>query len=286
MFNSPSGGSGRPAMHAGTFYPADPSELEAMINRYLKKSARLSIAGDILGIMVPHAGYVYSGPTAAAAYKQVQKGDYQSAVVLAPSHRELLRKASVFERDWYETPLGRIAVNKELAEAIVAGDKNLVFSERGHEECHDRAEHSLEVQLPFVQCTLPGISIVPIVISDSSLKVSKEIGEAIARAVAGERVLLIASSDLYHGYSYESCLAADAQTLAALEEFTPERFGDGISSGYYQACGGGPVTVMLFATRALGADTVKVIARTNSADVTGMRGGYVVGYGAALVYRS
>ncbi len=275
----------RPAAFAGAFYPGSPRQLDSLVTRLLDEAPDKAIPGEIVGLVAPHAGYLYSGSTAAVAYKQVMGKPYESVVIMAPSHREFFREAAVSPFSAYATPLGEVPVDRTLAEQIVAQGKGLAFSERGHQVRGEDAEHSLEVHLPFLQKALPGVPIVPIVISDYSESSSRRFGEALAQAISGRRVLLVASTDLYHGYSYEDCKLTDARTIAALESFDPEAFATGAARGTYQACGAGAVSVLLHAARLLGADKVSVVAQTNSADVTGVRGGYVVGYAAAVVAR-
>ncbi len=279
-----SSGRVRPPAHAGTFYPASAKELDNLIEKYLRDASVTPMPKKITGIMVPHAGYVYSGPTAAHAYALVAGGPYESVLVIAPSHRELLRTASVFQEDAYVTPFGRLEIDKELAEKIVAQNESLNFSDVGHGVTGDSAEHSLEVQLPFLQKVLPDIPIVPIVLSDPTPELCESVGRAIADALDKKSALIVASTDLYHGYSYDACVEADSKTLDAIESFAPRHFAEGVIAGEYHACGAGPVTAMLYAAKYRGAETVEIVARTNSADITGDRLGYVVGYGAAVVY--
>ncbi|MDZ7270519.1 MAG: AmmeMemoRadiSam system protein B [candidate division KSB1 bacterium] len=280
-----SGEQTRPAAFAGTFYPGSPRQLDALVTRLLDEAPDETIPGEIIGLIAPHAGYLYSGSTAATAYKQVMGKPYESIVIIAPSHRELFREGAVAPFASYATPLGEVPVDRALAEQIVAQNKGLSFSEHGHQVRGEEAEHSLEVHLPFLQKALPGVPIVPIVISDYGETSSRRFGEALAQAIGKRKVLLVASTDLYHGYSYEDCKLTDARTIAALQAFDPEDFVKGAMRGTYQACGAGPVSVLLHAARLLQADTVTVLAQTNSADATGVRGGYVVGYVAAAVSR-
>lgn len=275
----------RPAAFAGAFYPGSPRQLDALVTRLLDEAPEKAISGEIVGLVAPHAGYLYSGSTAATAYRQVMGKPYESIVIMAPSHRELFREGAVSPFAAYATPLGEVSVDRVLAEQIVAQGKGMVFSERGHQVRGEEAEHSLEVHLPFIQKALPGVPIVPIVISDYSETSSRRFGEALAQAIGQRKVLVVASTDLYHGYSYEECRLTDARTIAALEAFDPEEFVRGAIRGTYQACGAGPVGVLLHAARLLQADTVTILAQTNSAEVTGVRGGYVVGYVAAAVSR-
>jgi len=264
----------------GQFYPASADDLGADVDRMLEQSKPADIRGDIVALVAPHAGYIYSGQTAAAAYRQVKGQRFDAVVVIAPSHREVFPGASVYNKGGYETPLGVALVEVELADEIISYHPTIAFTLAGH-----RGEHALEVQLPFLQRTLEDLKIVPIVMADRSLRLCRTLGEAIASAAEGKHVLIVASSDLYHGYSYEACVASDDRTLAAIETFDPEAFWRGLDKEY-QACGGAPIASALMASKQMGADTAKVVARTNSNDVTGEQGGYVVGYGAAVIYRS
>lgn len=269
----------KPAV-SGQFYPGNPTALAQTIDRDLAGSRLAGIPGNILALVVPHAGYVYSGQTAAAGYRQVQGMTFDAVVVIAPSHQELFSGASVYAKGAYETPLGLAPVDRELAEAIVDQYPSIHSSIAGHRE-----EHALEVQVPFLQRTVENLKIVPIVMGERSPGLCSAVAQAIASAGQGKRLLIVASSDLYHGHSYEACVASDRRTLAAIQALDPEAFLGGLDSEY-QACGGGPIAAALMAARQLGADAVKVLAQTNSNDVMGTRGGYVVGYGAAVAFKS
>lgn len=270
----------RRAVVDGQFYPGNAAELGEDIDRMLEESEIADIQGDSIALVAPHAGYMYSGQTAAAAYKQVKGQTFDAVVVIAPSHRELFSGASVYNKGGYETPLGVVPVEAELADAIIDQDDAIHFTMAGH-----RNEHALEVQVPFLQRTLEEPKIVPIVMAERSPKLCRTLADAIVAASQGKHILMVASSDLYHGYSYEACVETDARTLEVIEAFDPDELCRGLD-GPYQACGGGPIATLLMAAKQMGADQVEVVARTNSNDVTGSRGGYVVGYGAAVVYRS
>jgi MEMO1 family protein len=163
-------------------------------------------------------------------------------------------------------------------------DPTIYLSEDGHRSRGDRAEHSLEVQLPFLQKTLDrDFKLVAIVFHDYSFKNCRLLGETISNNVEDKKVLIVASSDLYHGYSYAQCRESDDRTLASIESMDAEEFCRGVNSHSYQACGGGPIAALLVAAKKLGAVQAKVIARTCSADVTGVKTGWVVGYASVLV---
>ncbi len=260
---------------AGAFYPDSPVLLRRMLTELLENANPPSVPGEILGLACPHAGYQYSGFVAAHGYKLVQGREYEAVVVLAPSHQEYFRGASVFPGRAYATPLGTVEVDQELAHELTHASENANLSWYGH-----RSEHSLEVQLPFLQMVLPGVKIVPVVIGEYDLEFCSEFGGALGCTLEGRNVLLVASTDLYHGYSYEDCVATDDATLSRVVDWDIEELCRGLETGRYQACGGGPLVAMMLALRHLGATHAQVVARTNSADVTGERGGWTVGYAA------
>lgn len=270
----------KPAV-AGQFYPGDPKELKTLVDDLLEAAKAVPIPGEIIALVSPHAGYAYSGAIAASAYKQVQGKRLDVVILIGPSHREGFPGSSVCNKDGFETPLGIVPIDKTVAKAISDADEAIHYSMTGH-----RAEHSLEVQLPFLQTAIPNLKIVPIVLCDFSLANCRRLANAIFRAIRGKKVLIVASSDLYHGYSYEKCIATDNRTLTAVEAFDPEKLSAGIESGTFQACGGGPILVAQMVAKKLGANKARVINRTNSGDVTGRKSGYIVGYGAVVIYRS
>jgi MEMO1 family protein len=266
------------------FYPGNKTALSRMIDEYLAGAPDLGPGKDIIGFAVPHAGYVYSGPTAAAAYRQVSGRAYNTVIVIAPSHAERISGISVYDGDYYETVFGQVAIDKELAVRLTQKDKTIYLSEDGHRTSGDRAEHALEVQLPFLQKTLAhGWQLVPMVFHDYSYENCRLLGEAIAECVQDKNVLIVASSDLYHGYSYSECLETDDRTLKSVESMDVEEFCRGVDNQSYQACGAGPIAALLVAGSRLGASRAKVIARTTSGDVTGVKHGWIVGYASVMV---
>lgn len=282
----------RPPAVAGQFYPASPVELKLQVEDMLARAPDAEVEGEVRGLIAPHAGYPYSGQTAAAAYRQVRGRAYDTVVVMAPSHREPCGGASIFPGEAYETPLGEVPVDREMAQALAGQAPELHLSMAGHRVSGApafagplRGEHAVEVQLPFLQVALPGLRILPIVTDSRALSDHRRLADALVRAAEGKDVLLVASSDLYHGHSYEACVDSDAATLGEIESFDPERFCRSLETGRVQACGGGPITALMLAARRLGADRARVVERTNSSDATGRRGDYVVGYGSVLFYK-
>lgn len=268
----------RPPAVAGQFYPASRVELAQSVKAFLDQAPKVSVKGTVKGLVVPHAGYVYSGATAAAGYVLVAGGRYDVVVVLAPSHRDPFMGATIYPGAAYQTPLGRADIERTLANRLVEANTGFVFSELGH-----RAEHSLEVQLPFIQTVLPGVPIIPVMVGGYDRPKLERMAETLARVLKGRRPLLIASSDLYHGESYDECERTNSRTIKAIVALKPASLCEGFLDESLQACGGGPISLMESALKGLGADRAVLLSRTNSNDVTGQRGGYVVGYAAIAI---
>ncbi len=265
---------------SGAFYPADPKELDSLINQYMNNAQEVPVGENIIGLVVPHAGYAFSAKTAAVGYKSVAKNKYDVVIIMAPSHRDPINGATIFPGDAYKTPLGNILIDKNLSDELVQSCQYIKYSNFGHTE-----EHAVEVQLPFIQKIFPDTKFIPIVVGQYNWNMCNMIGKSIAKIVKDKKVLLIASSDLYHGDSYNNCNTIDTKTLAAITQFNPEQFCKGLIRDTYQACGGGPIVIMQVAAQDLGANTAKLLFHTNSGDVTGLKTGYIVGYGTVAVLK-
>lgn len=266
---------------AGQFYPGDAKTLTAMVDSMLAAAEVPVISGRLVGIQVPHAGYPFSGPTAAHAFKLLQGMDSVTVVMLGTSHHVMLDKAAVYARGSWHTPLGDVAIDEALAKAILAQDKFLADMPEAHAQ-----EHSIEVEVPFLQRVLGSFKIVPIMLLQPTFEQCERVGKAIAKAAKGKKVLLLASSDLYHGDSYEDANRIDGVTVGLMAKFDPKAFHAALDRDEAQACGGNAITAMMVAARELGADTAVVLAQTNSNEVTGERGGYCVGYSAVAFVAS
>ncbi len=263
---------------AGQFYPGQPEELRRQVRALIDQAERVDDGATVMGLIVPHAGYIYSGATAAKGYRQVEGLDYRVVLVLSPSHRDAITGATIYPGEAYQTPLGLVAIDRNLAGQIVRQCPGITFSNLGHGE-----EHSLEVQLPFIQVALPQVPIVPIMVGDYDWPMLQKMADGLAAVLKSRRALLIASSDLYHGHSYEACEKVNTATIQAIQAMNPQPLCEGFLSDRYQACGGGPITLMTAVVKKLGATKAVLLGRTNSNDVTGERGGYVVGYAAMAV---
>lgn len=269
----------RPAAFAGQFYTADPDRLAAEIDGYLTAAVSASPdaaarAGRIVGLIVPHAGYVYSGRTAAASYALVRGRAVDTVVIIGPSHRFAFDGASIWPDGGFETPLGVARVDAGLAAAI-AKASGFRFRPGAFAE-----EHSIEVQIPFVQRALPGASIVPIVMGDPSRSTIRTLAAALFKACRDKNVVVIASTDLSHYLPKDRAQATDKATAALVEDMKIETLIRKVEAGENIMCGGGAVAAVLLLAEKIGQPEVEVVARTDSSGF----GGPVVGYMAAAVW--
>ena len=248
---------------AGMFYPASAQELRMQVQRFL---AAAELGGPApKAIIVPHAGYIYSGPVAASAYARLRaaKEVITRVVLLGPSHRVGFSGIAVSSVDAFATPLGRIPVDKAAVDQI-RDLPNVGYLEQAHAQ-----EHSLEVQLPFLQEVLGDFSLVPLVVGDAS---AEEVGAVLEALWGGPETLIVISSDLSHYHDYRTAQQMDAATSQAIATL---RFED---IGYHDACGRNPVSGLLWAARRKGLHGETIDLR-NSGDTAGPRD-QVVGYGA------
>jgi hypothetical protein len=278
----------RPSAIAGTWYPESPSELASTIDGFLARAERVLTQDELVGLISPHAGYPYSGQTAAYAYRQLEGLKFDIVVVLGPSHYEDYGPFSVTAKKYYATTLGEI----ELALDFIDGLAKRVPLARVE---RDR-EHSIEIQLPFLQRTLGRFRLVPILLSlpfyilgAEALAPTEQFAAALAEHARGQSVLIVASSDLSHLPDYDAVKRFDARLAELIESFDLAELVPYLwQSRQCRACGDAPIVALLSAAKELGADRARVFYRTNSGDVTGIheRGQYTVGYLAAGVYRA
>ncbi len=269
--------------YAGSFYPSDPMKLSHAISAMLDEMPANGDIGHTIGLVSPHAGYVYSGSCAAAGYRTIRGKKYDVVVVISPSHQTFFDSASVFNGGTYETPLGAIFVDVELAKAIGNVHPKVVLSAAGH--LGGRApEHSLEVQLPFLQVALGDFSLVPIVMGSQEQDVVTALAEVLVAKLAGKNALIVASSDLSHYYQAVVAQKMDASVIDAIEKYDWRLLHDRVSSGAAQACGAGPIMSCMYAAKRLGANSARILKYTHSGMVTGDNA-EVVGYLSAIFER-
>ena len=266
---------------SGAFYPNNPDVLRADIEEYLGKVPALDLSGDILGLVAPHAGYMYSGPTAAYGYKALSGRHYDTVVILAPSHQSFFLGAAVQAEGGYRTPLGVVEIDEALAGDLARNEDMVHVNPKVH-----RKEHAIEVQIPFLQYVLRDFRIVPLILGASQdPQGSLELGAFIYDTIKNrdERCLILGSSDLSHYYPYGFAVQTDKAGIELLERFDLEGISRGMTSGTYEACGAGAILATMQVCKKLGASRCKVLHYANSGDVTGDTNG-VVGYVSCLFY--
>jgi AmmeMemoRadiSam system protein B/AmmeMemoRadiSam system protein A len=262
----------RPPTVAGAFYPADADSLNAEIEKYLELDKPKVIPENvkILGIISPHAGYVYSGFVAGKAYRELVGRNIKTVIIISPSHQVYFPYASVFSGDAYVTPLGPVLVDKELANRISSQNIYVKLSMEGHQWQRVTPEHSLEVQIPFVQKVLPNAKIVPIVMGSQENVIIQSLTMAIYKALQNtpqaNEVLLIASSDLSHYHSYKTANSIDEKFVLTFSRFDYFKLTSLLNSREVEACGGGPIAVVMSVSEALGANKPVPILYGTSGD--------------------
>ncbi len=269
----------RKSILAGSWYPADLDILRHDIEKYIRNVPDREFTGDIVSIIVPHAGYIYSGQVAAYAYKLIQGKDYDAVIVVGPSHRVAFRAISVYSQGAFETPLDVTPIHECIAAEMKHISKMIIDYPAVHAE-----EHSLEIQLPFLQSALGRFSFIPLIMGDQSPAICRELASVISQVAKGRRILIVASSDLSHFHDYEKAKELDDIVLKNIKNDNAEGLLDDLAYGKTEACGGGPVAVAMLAARQLGARHSELLKYANSGDVTGDKES-VVGYMSAAFYR-
>ena len=278
--NTMSGKKVRESVIAGSWYPGDPDRLTKDIKGYLKQVPEHTIGGEIIALISPHAGYMYSGQVAAHAYKLLEGKKYDIVVIVAPSHRAYFKGASVYPTGGYRTPLGIVPIAEEITDALMKKSPLIDAIPQAHAQ-----EHSLEIQLPFLQVVLKDFRLVPIVMGEQDLRICNELSAVIADVIKGKNALVIASTDLSHFHTYDEAVALDRKFLQQVDAFDHEGLDKALRAGECEACGAGPVVAVMLAAQALGANKSEVLNYANSGDVTGDHS-RVVGYMAAVLYRN
>lgn len=262
---------------AGYFYPGNPGKLKEEINLLLSVTRPEKIPENIFGLISPHAGYIYSGRTAAYAYNLIKEKNYKTVIIISPSHREYFPGICVFEGDAYETPLGTLKINGKMAEELVSESKSIFRGILGHKD-----EHAVEVQLPFLQTVLKDFTIVPVVMGDQSKMYIDELASQLAKA-ADKNTLIVASSDLSHYHSKQEASQLDSIVEEKISEFDFEGLQSGLEKRICEACGGGPIIAMMKAASLTKREKSFVLNRSDSGDVSGDNS-EVVGYISAVIY--
>ncbi|HMA63038.1 MAG TPA: AmmeMemoRadiSam system protein B [bacterium] len=277
-------GQTREPVAAGRFYPGSKSNLQKTCQDYFQRAGNPKMKGKPIGIIAPHAGYVYSGRIAAISFNEIRDYDYSTVVIIAPSHTHSFSFASIYDGQFYKTPLGKVEIDQDKAREIASKSDRIKLSKNGHQSnSFGRGEHAVEVEIPFLQTIKPDQKIIPIVIGTLDYNVIKDLGNILGDLLKSDNILIVASSDLSHYHSYQEAEKIDQKLITALEKFDPNHFYEGIRDRKYEACGAAPIATMLLATKKAGSEKIEVLEYANSGDIQGGDKSRVVGYLSAAV---
>ena len=268
---------------AGAWYPDNPEVLKREIDGYIDQAGAPTLPGEVVGLIAPHAGYFYSGLTAGYAYRAVKGQKYDTCAVFSPLHDYSPHDLLTTAHEAYATPLGKVPVDRSLIEECsrkIAESNGQVL----HAIANDR-EHSLEIQLPFLQSALAApFLLLPVMVRTHEARLLESTARAVADSLKGKKVLLVASTDLSHFYNENEANALDSTMIDQMTAFSPEGVLKAERCGEGFACGAGAVALMLWTSRFLGATSVTLLYHNTSADASGDTS-RVVGYGALAVTR-
>jgi len=269
----------RKSVIAGSWYPGTKNRLEQTLKDFFKNVELPSVDKEVVGLISPHAGYPFSGQTAAYGYSLLKDKKYDLVVIISPMHRMAFGKYITTTAHYYETPLGKVKVEQDLLKKL--SDKiDLKF-------ISDDNEHSLEIQLPFLQYTLKEFKLVPIMISMVDIFKLDEINNSLYEIIKDKNCLIIASSDFHHISNYQEVKERDKRAVEALKTFNIKNIKKILSEPETSICGKVPISILLEISKKLSASEIQILHQTNSGDVTGEKipGQYTVGYVSAAVLK-
>jgi len=270
--------SGKEPVVAGSFYPADKESLQKILQEFLSKVTRVKSPERIIALVSPHAGYIYSGQVAASGYKQLEGKDINKVILIGPSHHKGFNGASVYTKGFFKTPLGDVRINEKLAEDLLNEEADVKFFPEAFEK-----EHSLEVQLPFLQTVLKDFTIIPILVGSPSRKTFSHLTSKISE-ILDEKTIIIASTDLSHYHNYEKAKEMDSKVISAIERLSLKDAENLLKTGEGEFCGGYSLIIALEAARMAGANIGATFKYANSGDVTGDKE-RVVGYASIGLFK-
>jgi MEMO1 family protein len=271
----------RPAAVAGSWYPATAGVLTSEVDRLLAGAAEASgpVTGDPIALIAPHAGLKYSGPVAACAYEPLRGRTFDLAVLVGPSHFVGFDGVAVYRSGAFETPMGMVPVDADAAAALMRSTSIV----RDHDAAHVR-EHSLEMQLPFLQRLHPQMPILPLVMGYQTAATASALADGLAATLRDRRAVLVASSDLSHYHPANVAARLDRVVIDLVSRFDADGLQAALDANAGHACGGGPIVAVMRAARQLGATAGTTVRYADSGDVSGDKTA-VVGYMAAMFGR-
>jgi MEMO1 family protein len=273
----------RPSPIAGTWYSGNPSQLQKTVDDYIQSAVLPDLPGEVVALVAPHAGYRYSGAVAGHAFKSIQGKSYAIVAVISPMHQYHPQPLLTSAHRAYQTPLGDLPLADDKLTEINHALKNkigLALTPIANDQ-----EHSLEIELPFLQRSLTGgFNLIPIMLRKQNREIAKALGQVLAETLNGESCLMVASSDLSHFYPESKANQLDDKVLQALADFSPDRLFDLKDKDQGHACGLAAIATVLWAAQSLGANQVTLLNYDTSASASGDHTS-VVGYGAAAITR-
>ncbi len=274
----------RPSPIAGQWYTADPRQLADSIDQYLQNAVLPELTGEVVGVMAPHAGHVYSGPVAGYAFAALRGLQPDVVAVISPMHYPYQQSLLTSGHSAYETPLGEIPIDQELLAALDTALQR--HTEVSLAYIRKDPEHSLEIELPFLQRTLAApFKLLPVMVREQNQEIVHGLGLALADVLRDRQALFVASTDLSHFYPQSVAVSLDQVILDRVAAFDPRGIMQAEEEGKGFACGRGALAAVLWAAQTLGADQAKVLNHATSGNITG-DWHEVVGYGAAVLLRS
>lgn len=273
----------RPSPLAGKWYEADPQILARVVDGYLDSAQLPDLEGEVIAVIAPHAGHTYSGPVAGYAFAALRGRSPDLVTIIAPMHHPYNELLITTAHDAYSTPLGDVPVDKEAVHEL----DGILRSQLGFglSPIENDPEHSLEIELPFLQRALTSSwKLLPVMVRVREASISERLGKALAKVLKDKNFELVASTDLSHFYNQQTALTYDRAMLDEIESFNPDGAFDLERAGKGFACGLGAFTAVMWAARELGADKVKVLRHATSGNITGDYSS-VVGYGAAAILK-
>ncbi|MFZ6021468.1 MAG: AmmeMemoRadiSam system protein B [Chloroflexota bacterium] len=270
----------RPSPIAGLWYSADPQQLAQQIDQYIAQAQIPPLNGKVVALIAPHAGHRYSGRTAGHAYKTVLGQEFDVVAIVSPMHAYYPAPVLTSAHSSYFTPLGEVPVERDLTDGLA---ELLAEETIGLTPIANDDEHSLEIQLPFLQRALnKPFSLLPVMVRRKDWRMAQILGNALAKVLKHRNALLVASTDLSHFYPLPIANQLDTEMLSLIEAFSPQGVLQAEEAATGFACGAGAVAAVLVAARELGGNEVKILHYSTSAEET-LDSSSVVGYGAAVV---
>ncbi|MEW6074787.1 MAG: AmmeMemoRadiSam system protein B [Candidatus Omnitrophota bacterium] len=267
---------------SGQFYPSNPTVLKEQLDSFIKKADPKEASGRIFALVCPHAGYQFCGPAAAFGYSLIKGKPYKTVVVIGPSHHYAFSGISVYPKGKFRTPLGDIEIDEEFVSKLLNKEPAVTFDALAFAK-----EHSIEVQLPFLQAALSDFKLVPVVMGNCSFSECQKLAVLLKSAIGIRKdVLVVASTDFYHGYDFREAKTIDMTTVSYIERMDSSGLFSALQEGKAQLCGGFPVVTTLLLSKAFMCNKVTPLRCTNSAEVTNrmQTGTWTVGYGSLAVY--